>query len=359
VSFKVTQSPSRVKTALNCSYKYYCSYIKKIPSKGNDGTRLGDSAHIILESLANNKRKEYVSKILEKGDIFAIQSVKHLAYKLIHRHKLDHEIFIPKLKDCVLNGLQSDFYGLEYGEPIASYTEKDFLLEKEGMYKVRGFIDRMFVYKDGTVVIRDYKSSKSVYKGHEASTDNIQGADYSLAAREIIKEVEIKKIIVQFLFLQFDCSLESSWTKKIYRGKETKDWEHNGGGRIILEYSPEEISGFEYELQGYQNYLENFSEKSAEENFAANQEYPTDGSFGGPLSCGRAKKLGELKKDGSLMFHCEYKFPFLYWHVLDAENNFVISCFFEEREKLEEKYPPPFKWIEKQYSGCARFQKRG
>ena len=359
MSFLITQSASKVKTALGCSWKYFCNYILRLPDSSNDGARLGDCSHVILESLAAEKRKDYVSKILEHGDIFAIQSIKHLAYKLIHRHSLDHEIFVPKLKEYVLNGLTSDFYGLSYGVPIATYTERDFLIERPEFYKIRGFIDRLFVYADGTVLVRDYKSSKEVYRGHDASNENIQASDYSLAVREIVKEVPITKIIVEFLFLKFDCTKESEWTTRIYRGKPTKEFDHNGGGKITLVYTPEEIEGFEYEAAGYQQYLEGFTEKHAYENFAADQGMPSDGTFSCKLLCGFATHKGQLKKDGTPMFACSYKFPFSYYHIFDAENKFAASCFIEDREKFENKYPhDQFNWIEKNYLGCARFQKR-
>lgn len=356
---RVTQSASRTKKALGCSWQYHAAYILKIPDSSNDGARLGDCAHIILECLAPEKRKKYVSKILKKNDIFCIQSVKHLAYKLIHRHSLDSEVFILKLKEFVLNGLRSDFYGLARGKPIATYTEREFLIEKPEKYKVRGFIDRLFVYKDGTVVVRDYKSSKEAYKGHESSSENIQASDYALAVREIVKDVLVKKIIVEFLFLKFDCTKESVWSPKIYRGKQTKELEHNGGGKITIEFSPEEISGFEHELESYQKYLENFTEKTAQENFAADQGMPNDGSFSGKLLCGMGTVEGELKKDGTPKFACAAKFAFNYYHIFDAENNFVATCFLHEREKLEAKYPPAnYNWQEKSYSGCPKFRKR-
>lgn len=355
----VTQSASRTKKALGCSWQYFASYILKIPDTSNDGARLGDAAHIILECLAPEKRKKYVTKILKKKDIFCVQSIKHLAYKLIHRHSLDPEVFVPKLKDFVLNGLQSDFYGLERGKPIATYTEREFLIEKPEKYRVKGFIDRLFVYGDGTVVIRDYKSSKETYKGDESSSENIQASDYALAVREIVKDVPITKIIVEFLFLKFDCTKESAWTPKIYRGKQTKELEHNGGGKITIEFSPEEILGFEYELESYQSYLENFTEKTAKENFAADQGMPNDGSFSGKLLCGMGSVEGELKKDGTPKFACMAKFAFNYYHIFDAENKFVATCFLHEREKLEGKYPPAqFTWVEKTYDGCPKWKKR-
>ena len=48
-----------------------------------------------------------------------------------------------------------------------------------------------------------------------------------------------------------------------------------------------ELEGIEHYLTEIQSYLENFSEEDATSNFAASQGYPSDGTFGGPLMCGK------------------------------------------------------------------------
>ena len=58
----------------------------------------------------------------------------------------------------------------------------------------------MFVYKDNSVVIRDFKSSKQVFKGKEI-TDNLQNLIYCLAVKHLMPE---SKPRAEFLFLRFD-----------------------------------------------------------------------------------------------------------------------------------------------------------
>jgi hypothetical protein len=355
----VTQSASKVKTALGCSWKYWSQYLLHIPSRSNIGAKQGNCSHIILECLATDKRKPLVKRILKSKDIFCCPALKRLTYKLVRKDEIDTPESIQRIKDFVWNGLSYDFYGTFRGKPTHSYIEKDFLFEELERYKIRGFIDRLFIYKDGHALIRDYKTSKECYRGSDIS-DPLQANFYAKAVRKMSDEgiiPPVKTISCEFLFLKFDCSLESEWMAGEYRGKVTKKQVHNGGGLIRVSFTEEEINGFDYELEDYQQYLENFTEETAKQNFAADQGMPTDDSFSGKLLCGYASMPGQLKKDGTPMFHCESKFSFLYYYI-SQDDKWVASCFIDEREKYLTKYPLGlYSWEERFYKGCPRFQK--
>jgi len=356
----VTQSASKDKTAIGCSWKYWSSYLLHIPSRGNSGSKVGGIVHIILECLAIDRRKSVVKKILKRRDIFACQGIKHLTYKWLLKLEIDTPENVQKIKDFTLNGLSYDFYGTLRGDPTHVFTEKEFLFEELDRYRIKGFIDRLFLYKDGHALIRDYKTSKECYRGEDVS-DPLQANFYAKAVRKMSDAgiiPPVKTISCEFLFLKFDCSLESEWLAGEYRGKATKKQVHNGGGRITVVFTEEDVKGFDYELEDYQQYLESFDEKAAKENFAADQGMPTDDSFSCALLCGRATYPGQLKKDGSLMFACEAKFAFPYYYI-EKDNNWVASCFIDEREKFLTKYPIElFSWTEKFYGGCPAFQRR-
>lgn len=352
----VTQSSSKVKTAIGCSWKYFSSYLLHIPSRSNVGAKQGNCSHIILECLAVDKRKPLVKKILKARDIFCCPALKRLTYKLVHRDEINSPESVQRIKDFVLNGLSYDFYGTLRGKPAHSYTEKDFLFEEPERYKIRGFIDRLFLYKDGHALIRDYKTSKECYRGEDVS-DPLQANFYAKAVRKMSDAgiiPPVKTISCEFLFLKFDCSLESEWLAGEYRGKATKKQVHNGGGRITVVFTEEDVKGFDYELEDYQQYLESFDEKAAKENFAADQGMPTDDSFSGKLLCGFGTFPGQLKKDGSLMFSCEARHPFPFYYI-EKDGQWVASCFIDEREKFLTKYPiEDYSWVEKFYEGCPR-----
>jgi len=355
----ITQSASKVKTALGCSWKYWSSYILHIPSRSNVGAKQGDASHIILESLAVEKRRTLVETILSKSDVFCYAPLKRLTYKLLRRNEIDTPESLEAVKGFVLNGLSYDFYGEKRGKPIASYIEKDFLIEELDRYKIRGFIDRLFIYEDGHALIRDYKTSKETYRGGDIS-DPLQANFYAKAVRKMSNDgiiPPVKSISCEFLFLKFDCSVESEWLAGEYRGKVTKKQVHNGGGLIRVSFTEEEIDGFDYELEDYQQYLENFTEETAKQNFATDQGMPTDDSFSGKLLCGFAAIPGQLKKDGTPMFFCESKFSFPYYYI-SQDDKWVASCFIDEREKLLIKYPIKlFHWEERFYEGCPRWNR--
>jgi hypothetical protein len=356
----ITQSASKTKTALGCSWKYHANYNLHIPNRSNSGAKVGGIVHIILECLSAEKRRPLVEKILKKGDIFAVQGIKHLTYKWLLKEEIDTPENLQKVKDFALNGLSYDFYGELYGKPIATYTEKDFLIEEPDRYKIRGFLDRLFIYEDGYALIRDYKTSKSVYQGKDLE-DPLQANFYAKAVKKMSADGSIPKatkIGAEFLFLKFDCTQESEWSAGEYRGKATKKQVHNNGGRITVTFTDEEIDGFDYELEDYQQYLESFNEETAKENFAADQGMPKDDSFSCALLCGRATYPGQLKKDGALMFGCENKFPTPYYYI-SQDDKWIASCFLDEREKFLTKYPiKDYSWEERFYKGCPKFSKQ-
>ena len=71
--------------------------------------------------------------------------------------------------------------------------------------------------------------------------------------------------------------------------------------------------------------------------------------------CGFAKSAGELKKDGTLKWSCSAKHPFKFYQIKENEK-IIDSCFEDEKEKFEKKYPTSkFELVE--YTGCPAFYK--
>jgi hypothetical protein len=235
-----------------------------------------------------------------------------------------------------LNGLNYDFFGQEFGKITQEFSEKDFefdVVNEDLNYKIKGFIDKLFIYGD-KAIIRDFKSSKEVYKGKDLE-DNMQDLMYTLAVKKMFPE--IKELYSEFLFIKFDL---------------------NDKGCVKMPSLTEaELNGFEQFLTHVQKYLDNFSEKTAKSNMAAKADYPKDNSFGGPIMCGRAKK-GELKKDGTPAWCCSAKFDLKYYHIKDENNKTIDSCFLADVVEYKEKYKDKkvtFDIFE--YQGCPAFNK--
>ena len=135
--------------------------------------------------------------------------MKHAA-----REGVDDEDNVQMMKEMTLNGLMYDFFGNTDQEPTEEHSEKDFhIVVDDGTvkYKIRGFIDKLFLYKDKKfALIRDFKTSKETFKGKDAE-DNMQDLMYSLAVKHLFPEYETKQS--EFLFLKFDLIPD---VKKIY-----------------------------------------------------------------------------------------------------------------------------------------------
>lgn len=333
---RVKLSASRLKTAKTCSWLYWSKYHLRLPDKSNDGASRGHICHLIFECLGNPRHKDKFKKIIKAKDIFCIPSIEKLVFKHARRLEVDDEENISLIKTMTWEGLCHDFFGTKRGKPDEAFSEYEFDLhikEEEKDYCIKGFIDKLFLYKkNGSAIIRDFKTSKSVFKGEEI-TKNLQDYIYCLAVRYMFPEYN--KRTSEFLFLKFDLSSEGNL--KMKRINEKK------------------LDQFEIQLTKSQEYLENFTVRHAKSNFAADKPKPKDGTFGGQLACGFAKFPGQLKKDGTPMWHCAYKFAFDYYGLFDEKGKMVSSEFPENYHVLLQKKSETDEIKKMTYSGCPRW----
>jgi hypothetical protein len=336
---RVALSASRIKTAQTCSWLYYCRYILGLPDKGNAGSSRGSICHLVFEVLGNTRHHKTYKKVMSAGDIFAVKSIERLVMKHARKLGVDDIENIELIKEMIHNGLSYDFYGETIGKPTESLSEQDFDIvcdNGEHKYRIKGFIDKLFLYKKKKfALIRDFKSSKAVFKGKEV-TDNLQDLMYSLAVKKLFPHYSNRQS--EFLFLKFDL----------------EDLDSSGVIRMTS-VSDEELKGFEAQLSETQKYLENFSEKDATSNFALNQGYPKDGTFGGKLVCGLGSHKGELKKDGTKKWHCPFRFDFFYYKIKNNKGDVVQSVMEEDFD--EANIPEGHTFEMCYYGGCSAFSK--
>jgi hypothetical protein len=349
----VALSASRIKTAEQCTWTYWCKYKLKLPDKSNDGASRGTICHAIFECLGNPRHKNHYDLIIKNKDIFASKSVERMVDIFSKKLKVNDEENISLIKDMTLNGLLYDFFGEDNEHPADSFSEKDFLIEVDDgskLYKIRGFIDKLFLYKKKSLaLIRDFKSSKQVFKGKEV-TDNMQDLMYCLAVKHLYPKFLKRK--TEFVFLKFDLGSD------LLGGL--------GKGLVAMEdISPEELDGFEHQLTEIQQFLENFDESTAVSNFAATQGYPKDGTFGGPLACGREgfkkrKKEYLLDSNGDKIpsFICSFRRPFSYWVLMNKDGS-VIKSYYEEDKHLLDPNESKGEYVEKmEYGGCPHWESK-
>lgn len=355
-------SASKIKTLQSCSWLYWCKYHLKLPDRGNDGSSRGTICHLIFELLGKKSRKNLYNLIIKKKDIFSVPSVKRLVLKHAKKLNVDDADNIQLIKDMTLNGLMYDFYGNNICKPTKEFSELSFEIKRhdnEYSYKIRGFIDKLFLYKKSMfALIRDFKSSKEVFKGKDLE-DNLQDLTYSLAVKNLFPEYRNRQS--EFLFLKFDLDQSKQNTFKttqLLNGKKLLNncWNSEVESGIVrmCPLTQEELIGFEQQLTELQKIIDNFEETDAVSNFARRQGFPTDGSFSGALQCGFAKTKGELRNDGNPKWACPMKWDFFYYQIFDKSGNLISSIF---EEDFNESLVPKDGYYElKYYSGCPAFK---
>lgn len=331
-------SASRIKTFQSCSWLYWCKYKQKLPDPSNDGAKRGSICHLVFEVMGKKGRRRRVTSMLKKGDIFHDKAIERLVMKHAVREGVDDPENLQLIKDMTLNGLQYDFFGDSNHRPTKSESELAFEIKTE-TYWIRGFIDKLFLYKKNKYArIRDFKSSKSVFNEAEAS-NNLQDLAYSLAVKTLFPDYETRQS--EFLFLKFDLD-------------HATPSDENSGVVIMDPITNDELRGFEIELAELQRQIDTFDERQARSNFAKYKGYPDDNTFSKKLLCGFADYPGHLKKDGGKRWHCAYKFAFYYYHVYDSEKNFVGS--YQEEEFDESVVPEGGDYEMKYYEGCPAWK---
>jgi len=337
-------SASKIKTLQSCSWLYWCSYHLKLPDTANDGASRGTVCHQLFECLGNPRHKKHYNSIIKNGNIWKNKVISRYIKTLSSSLNVDDEENLSLINDMIMNGLRYDFFGGAEGKPSEAISEKSFLIHEDTediKYSIRGFIDKLFLYKKKSLaLIRDFKTSKKVFTGKDV-TDNLQALMYTLAVSKLYPK--IKNRDAEFLFLKFDLNDDMLGSK--------------GEGVInIPNIRDAELKGFEYFLTEIQSVVDNFNEEDAKSNLAATQDYPSDGSFGGPLSCGFAKKPGQLKKDGTKMWHCPHKFPYNYFKLLNKDGELVKTSI--DKLELENLKQDSDSIVEQHYKGCPHWNQK-
>lgn len=347
----VQLSASRIKTAQQCSWTYWCKYILKLPDTTNEGASKGWICHLIFETLGQKGQKRQFNKILKERSVWCVPEIKELIESHAKRLSVDDDENMEDMNKMIVNGLGYNFHGDADRKLHKKFIEKEFNIDvdRRGVkYSIRGFIDQLFLYKNGTAIIRDFKSSKQTFKGKDL-TDNLQDLMYSLAVRHLHPEHTRNS---EFVFLKFDLSTDLLG--------------HTGKGVITMPaITNEELDGFEHELTSIQSYLENYSYKNATCSYAAKKDYPSDGSFGGPLACGREgykKRKGEFLLDANgkkiKNFICAFRKPMTYYALLDEEGSVIKTCFTKDRHNLTADKKKGQKIKKMKYDGCPHWENK-
>lgn len=342
---KTPLSASRIKTLESCSWYYYCNYILKLPDSSNAGSIMGSVCHNVYEFLGQERRRKYFDTLIYYQNIASCKLIERYIISFLKKEGLDPNgmtvsghgeqvSHIDLVERMLFEGLNYDFFGNTDRIPTESHSEIDFDFDvEEGpiSYRFRGFIDKLFLFEeDLRALIRDFKSSKKTYKGKEL-VDNIQHQLYELALKKLFPEYSNRQM--EFVFLQH-----------LSEGKEQ--------GLLNPEkLSDAELDGLEHYLSDIQKIVDNFDEKLAVTNFAADKGYVSDyEGFDGLVKCGRAESPKDKKVDGSKKWHCPMKFSYFYYELKEDDKIIKTAKLKKDLKKKKGQV------IEKKfYGGCPKF----
>ena len=208
---EIKLSATRISSFLECKYKYWCNYVDHKPKVPSPAFRLGIAVHESLE-LAGQiwmKKGKFTAgdkkKILEKYEEVAIK--EGIEDKLIHAEG----------KRLVKKRINSFDLGKILGLEIEfGFRGKEDVTTKEGV-PLMGAIDKAIEVDDETILIVDYKTSKTAPTADQMKVDN-QLSIYDLVAS--YKWPQYKRIILSLDLLKS----EMLYT---YRTQEERDeFEH-------------------------------------------------------------------------------------------------------------------------------------
>ena len=193
VKKEIKLSATRISSFLECKYKYWCNYIEHLPKVPSPAFRLGTAVHEALE-LAGNiwlKKEKFTKtdkkKILDKYEAVAIR--EGIEDKLIHA---EGKRLINKRIDSFdlgkILGLEIEF----------GFRGKEDVTTKDGVPLI-GAIDKAIEIDDETILIVDYKTSRTAPTADQMKVDN-QLSIYDLVAS--YRWPEYKRIILSLDLLK-------------------------------------------------------------------------------------------------------------------------------------------------------------
>jgi putative RecB family exonuclease len=209
----VVFSHSRLSTFEQCRLKYRFRYIDNIipDIEKTIESHLGNAVHKTLEWLYRRVKavKSGVPSLDEVIKAYAENWRDDFEEgKPIAKKNLTPEHYFNKGIQFLVNY----YFGHKPFDDNTIAVEKEIMvnLDKDGKYRIRGFIDRLvYNLETGEYEIHDYKTSNSMPRREDIEKDR-QLALYSIAIKELFGEE--KKIILVWHYLSFNKKIRSRRT---------------------------------------------------------------------------------------------------------------------------------------------------
>lgn len=196
MSKNIRLSTTRINSFLSCKQKYYFNYFSKYPKVANPSFKLGIAVHESLE-LAGNiwiKKKKFTKAdkeaILKKYDEVSIrEGIEDLSV-----HDEGRSLVEMRVNDF---SSAKEIIGLELKFGFKDGDYKD--MTSELGVPLMGAIDKVELLDDDTIIITDYKTSKTAPTPSQLRTD-IQLSLYDIVIRRMFPQY--KRVILSLDLLK-------------------------------------------------------------------------------------------------------------------------------------------------------------
>ncbi|HLD90896.1 MAG TPA: PD-(D/E)XK nuclease family protein [Patescibacteria group bacterium] len=170
-------SATRISTFLQCKQKYWFNYYDKLPKIDNPVFKLGTAVHIALELAGNIWREK--EKFTKKDKETIINKFKEVSVKEgiddFSVHQTGIELVTNRINDFIHEGHKIISLETPFG-----YKGGVDVITKEGV-PLLGAIDKVLQVDEDTILIVDYKTSKTAPTPDQLKTDK-QLSMYDLVA---------------------------------------------------------------------------------------------------------------------------------------------------------------------------------
>ena len=206
-----TYSASSLATYRQCPQKYKFSYIDHLqPDQEGIEAFMGSRIHEALEKL-------YKDLLLEKP--MSLEGVLdeyrkkwdekwHNAIQIVREEIGPAEYF--KIGQRAITDYYKHYAPFNQSRTLGVEYPIQFSLDEEGLYPMRGFIDRLSMPSDGILWIHDYKAKGFLPTQPELDDDH-QLAFYQMAVKKLWPD--IKEIVLIWHYLLFDMEFHSRRTE--------------------------------------------------------------------------------------------------------------------------------------------------
>jgi putative RecB family exonuclease len=215
-------SHSRLSTFENCRLKFKYKYLDKLKTDVTQGVEafMGSMVHKALEKLYRDLRHQRHDTLKELLAWYNAQWKKNWNQGIIIVRKDYTQENYRKMGEKFITDYYNKYKPFDQDRTIGLEKRVVIRLDKEGRYKLQGYMDRLAYTGDGFYEIHDYKT-KAELPINEYLEDDRQLALYALAVLKDYQDAERVRLVWHFLAHDKEFVMEKSTEELETLRKET------------------------------------------------------------------------------------------------------------------------------------------